>query len=380
MFRTALPLGRWAGITVGAHWSVLLVLALLTELLAADVLPRSAPHQPVAAYWIAAVVTAIGFLATLLAHELAHALVARRQGCRVRRITLWMLGGATELDGEPATPRAEMLVAAAGPMTSLLLGGTGLGAAFVLRAWPIPLPLAALYWFGLTNLVLGVFNLLPGAPLDGGRILHALLWQRYGDRVRATEIATRAGQGFGLLVAAMGLAEMLFGGISGLWLVFVGWFLLAAAQAELTGHTVRERLGGLAVRAVMDPAPVTAPEWLTIEGFLDQLTPSTRQRAFPVVSFNGKPTGVISLGELTRLTPQDRLNIRVADVCRTAPKVSVVDAGTQVADLLSKTVLRQGRDLVLVVEDDRLSGVVDADDLARAAELALLGRPVPADG
>ncbi|GAA4544997.1 site-2 protease family protein [Amycolatopsis samaneae] len=379
MSRTVIPLGRWAGVAIDVHWSVLVAFALLTGSLATDLLRRTVPDQDMAAYWVVAVIIAVGFLASLLAHELAHALAARREGAQVRRITLWMLGGTTELDGEPANPRTELLVAVAGPIASLVCGGAGLGAAFALRGPAIPLVVAGLGWFGLTNVVLGVFNLLPGAPLDGGRILHAVLWHRSGDRARAAEIATRAGTGVGLLVVAIGVGDLLFGSFSGLWLVFAGVFLLAAAQAELAGSPARDRLGDLPVGAIMDPAPDTAPEWLTIEAFLDQVTPGTRRRVFPVVSFEGHPVGVISLAELTQVAPRERRFTRVTDVCRATPGASIVDIGTPVAELLSKTTLRRGRDLAMVVRDGRLTGVVDADDLTRAVELALLGRSTYAD-
>ena len=173
-FGTGIPLGHYGGVRVDAHWSVLVIVALLTELLAASVLPDAAPHHSRAAYIGIAAAGAVVFLAGLLAHELAHALVARHYGMPVQRITLWMLGGMTELGGEPPSPRADALVAAAGPATSLVLGGGFAGLAWLAGGGLLG---SALAWLAVVNVFLGVFNLLPGAPLDGGRLLRALLWR-----------------------------------------------------------------------------------------------------------------------------------------------------------------------------------------------------------
>ncbi|WP_037305826.1 site-2 protease family protein [Amycolatopsis orientalis] len=381
MFRTAVPLGRWAGVLVRAHWSVLVVLFLITDLLASGVLPQAAPGASPGWYWVTGVLTALGFLASLLLHELSHAAVARRHGVGVRRITLWMLGGAAELEGEPPTPKADLRIAAAGPVTSLLIGGIGLGTAVLAAGALPPLPVCALAWLGGGNLLLAVFNLLPGAPLDGGRILRAVIWWRRGDRALAGKIADRSGQVLGAALCVAGFAELLFlGRFTGLWLVLLGWFLIFAAQAEFTTGSLRERLEGIRVGDIMNASPVIAPGWWTVEAFAGYAADAGHERVFPVLSFEGVPVGVVSLADLIRVPADARPSTRVADVARKDRAVTVVGVNAQVADLMEQGFPRAGRDLILVTRSGALAGVVGAGDLARALELAALDqRPRTAD-
>jgi Zn-dependent protease len=193
--KDGLRLGRIAGVNVGLHWSLLLIGLLLAAGLAGGRLPVDAPGYASAEYVVAGAAAAVVFLAGVLAHELSHAVVARREGISVAGITLWLLGGVTRMTSEPATPRAELVISGAGPFTSFVLGVVLVGAGIALRAAAIsPLFVAVLAWLGAINLVLAVFNVLPGIPLDGGRLLHAFVWSRRGDRLHATRVASRAGE------------------------------------------------------------------------------------------------------------------------------------------------------------------------------------------
>src|SRR5512139_1938422 len=181
--RQTVRLGRFAGIPVGVHWSVFVIMLLLVQGLAVAILPAGAAGQAAVVYWGVAVVVAVLFLAALLAHELAHALVARHYGVRVRAITLWLLGGVAELDGEAPHARGDLLIALAGPLVSLASAGLFAAAAAFASAWGAgSLAVTALAWLAVVNAILGLFNLLPGAPLDGGRVLAATLWWVRGDR------------------------------------------------------------------------------------------------------------------------------------------------------------------------------------------------------
>jgi len=228
------PVCRIAGMPVAVDWSVLVIAALLAWGLAETILPRMAPgHRPVA-YWLAGLVGAVLLMCSVLAHELAHALVARRSGVEVERLTLWLFGGVASLRGEPRTARADFRIAAVGPATSVAVG-VGFGAlAFalaVVRAGELAVGVAV--WLGLVNIVLAVFNLAPGAPLDGGRVLRAFLWHRWGDRFRAAAAATTAGQAVAgglVLLAALSFAAGDTGGA--FWLVLVAWFIHSAARAR----------------------------------------------------------------------------------------------------------------------------------------------------
>lgn len=373
MLHPTIPLGRVGGVRLGAHWSVAIIVALIAYALASTLLPAAAPHLPEAVYWVAGVVTAVCFMASLLLHELSHALAARHYRVPVKRITLWMLGGAAQLGAEPPSPRADLLIAAAGPAASLVVGGGCWGLAAGLQELVPPVALQSLLWLGLTNLVIAVFNLLPGTPLDGGRLLRAAVWQRTGDRSRAVRVAGRAGQVVGVLLTVAGFAEVIvFGRFTGLWLVLIGWFLVGAAGAEMGQSGLHDKLAGVTVGAVMTPDPVIAPGWWTVGAFLERVAATTRHRRFPVVSFDGAAEGVVSLTDLLRLAPDDRATTRVWDVCRRPPAVRIVSADTPVSDVLTRSPLRSGQDLVLVTDNGMLVGVVSKSDLTRTVELARL--------
>ena len=238
-------LGRIAGVDVGVHWSLLLIAGLLAARLAGGRFPAAAPGYSRVEYLIAAGVTAFVFLGCVLAHELGHAVVARREGIGVDGITLWVLGGVTRMSSEATTPKAELAVAGAGPLTSFVLGVVTVGLGMVVRAGAVsPLLAETLTWLGVINIIVAVFNALPGAPLDGGRLLHAFVWSRHGDRRRATRAATRAGEILGAFLIAFGVFEVAFttAAQGGLWLAFVGWFLLAGARAEAADSEAHDAL------------------------------------------------------------------------------------------------------------------------------------------
>ncbi|WP_199433721.1 site-2 protease family protein [Qaidamihabitans albus] len=373
MFRGTVPLGHLGGVRLGAHWSVAVVVGLIAYLLASSILPAAAPGLASGWYWVAGVLTAACFMASLLAHELSHAVTARHHGVPVAGITLWMLGGAAELEGEPPDPRTDFLIAAAGPASSLLIGGVCWAAAAASSGVFPPIVVGSLLWLGLSNIALAVFNLLPGAPLDGGRLVRAAVWKRTGDRRRAVGAAAKAGQVLGTLLVVAGFTEvLLLAQFTGLWLALIGWFLIGAAAAERAHANVREQLADMPVRAIMSPDPVIAPGWLTVEAFLERIAFSARHRTFPVVSFEGAPIGVLSLSDLARLTPEQQLTTRVSDVCRTPPRVAIVPASTPLTDILTHHPLRPGADLLLVTDNATLAGVVSAQDVTRTVELAML--------
>ncbi|HEY7814135.1 MAG TPA: site-2 protease family protein, partial [Nakamurella sp.] len=370
---TSFRLGRWAGIPVGAHWSVLLTIGFIAQATALLVLPSSAPGYPTWAYWTAGVAIAVIFLVALLTHELAHAYVARRAGIRVDRITLWLLGGATAIEDQGPTPGVELRVALAGPQVSLTAGGVFVLAAFAASwaGWPT-LVVAGLAWLGSVNLVLAVFNLLPAAPLDGGRVLHALVWRWTGSRDRATGTAGTAGIVLGALILVLGLVEFVAGGpVTGLWLAALGWCLSITAGRERAGDRLRTRLAGVTVRDVMSSATV-APSWLTIDAFVERIGRHAGQRTFPVVEFTGRPSGVVTLADLARVPVQSRMATRIADVQRHPARMSVVAPETPLLTVLASNGVPRGMSLILVAEHDRLVGVVSATDIAAALELAAL--------
>lgn len=361
-----IPLGRWAGVPVYAHWSVVLAVALFADIIATSVLPHSAPGQSTTAYWITATITSAVFFATLLAHEVAHAVTARHYRMRVHKITLWVLGGMTELDGDPPTPRADAMVAAAGPLTSLAAG-----AVFAALTWVIggsDLVAAALSWLAAINILLAVFNLLPGAPLDGGRLVRALIWWRTHDREQASRQAASAGRVLGFMLIGLGMLELLAGAVAGLWMALIGWFIVAGATGERDAvHT--EQLRGHTVRELVSGHVAVAPDWWTVQQFLDQLTPAdVAQVAFPTVDFGGRVTGALTAADLTRVPAERRQETRMREV--THARVLCVPGDTELADLFVKM---RGHPIAVVVDDGQPIAVVTLAGIMRAAQLAQLG-------
>jgi Zn-dependent protease/CBS domain-containing protein len=362
-------LGRVAGIPVGAHWSVLVIMALLAQSLAIVVLPAAAPGRPRWVYWLVAVAAAALFLASLLAHETAHALVARHYGMRVERVTLWLLGGVAELGGQPSSPRVDLRVAVVGPLTSLAAGGVFF-AAVVAGSGLLPgVCVAALSWLAWINIVLAVFNLLPAAPLDGGRVLRALLWRCWGDQARAQVAAAKAGRVLGTVLIWLGLVEILAThNLGGIWLALIGWFLTAAANAEQQASDLAVRLRGVTVRAAMNPHPALGRADQTVREFLTGVACRSRQREFPVVDLLGRPVGMVSLAALAHVPSAQRTTTLLASASTRAP---TVEADQPLADVTQLTA--PGAAPLLAVDHTRLVGVLDADDIARAVDLATLG-------
>ena len=359
--------GRIAGIPVGASWSALLIALLFAWSLGGELLPAQVPGLAPAAYWLAGAAGAGLFLASLLAHEIGHALVARRAGLRVRGITLWLLGGVAQLEDEPASPGDELRVAIVGPAVSLALAvGFGLAAVALSVTGGPALAGVVVAWLALANAVLAVFNLLPAAPLDGGRVLRGLLWRRHGNRVRASVTATRAGVWVGSGLIGYGLLGALTGwGIGTLWTALIGWFLVTAARQERDQALLGRGLGGLRADQVMATAPAVAPAWFTVDAFLRNYVEPWQATILPLRSFDGHPAGVVTAAALYAV-PRDRRHIvRAGDVAIPMSALLEVAPDQPVGDLAAR--LAGGRTVAVVVAGGQLLGLITADDLARAA-------------
>jgi len=363
-------LGRIAGIPVGVNWSVLLIFFLVAWELSDLVLPGYHPHDSTTTYWIVGTLTTLLFFASLFAHEVSHAVIARRNGIGVRRITFWLFGGVSELEGEALTPGADFRIAAVGPLTSFVLAGVFGIVGLVLGH--VELLASAAGWLAWMNVLLGGFNLMPAAPLDGGRVLRAVLWQRSGDRMRAANAATRAGQAFAFVLVTLGVLEFLTVGIAGLWTVFLGWFLLTAARAEETGAVMRSSLANVHVGDIMTPEPVTFAASTTVADLVDHQLHLHRFSTFPLVGPEGTFEGLTSVGRIRRLPVELRPTTRLIDIACPAAEVPVGAPDEPITELLARMEGSPDGRAVVMDRAGRLVGIVSPSDIARHLQLTML--------
>lgn len=376
--------GSVRGIDVIADPSLAIIFVLIWVGLATGVFPGW--HRQWSAWlcWLTAAGAALLFFGSVLVHELSHALVGRTHGVQIRKITLFMFGGVAQMEAEPPTWRAELVMAAIGPLTSLALGGGFLLLAGLVSG-PMRIdpsdpaaalaalgPLATLLlWLGPINIVLGLFNLVPGFPLDGGRILRAVMWALSGDLHRATLWASLAGRGFAwILVSAgvlmvLGLQVPVLGGglVNGLWLAFIGWYLNNAAVLSYRELLLRESLEHVPVSRLMLTYFVRVAPHMRIERLIEEQVMTSGQSAFPVEA-DGRLLGMISLGDLHRHTRDRWPELTVADVMTPAAALTTIAADTSAFEALE--ILGRGDLAQLpVVEGERLLGLLRREDILK---------------
>jgi Zn-dependent protease/predicted transcriptional regulator len=379
-----LRLGRIAGIEVYADWSLLIIFLLITFSLGAGVFPGWHPEWSPTLSWLTALAAAALFFASVLLHELSHALVGRRYGVEVNRITLFMFGGMAHMENEPPDWRGELWMAIAGPLASLALG-IAFGMLVAFTAGPVEIdpdnpaaglaaldPLSTLlFWLAPVNIILAVFNLVPGFPLDGGRVLRALIWGATGDLVNATRFASRVGQVVAWALMAIGLLMMLgvrvpffgTGPASGLWLAFIGWFLNNAALASYRQLLLRESLEDVPVARLMQRSFERADPDMPVRALVNEHLMSSGQHAFPVER-DGRFLGMVCVRDLQKALGQAAEQARVGDIMTPAERLVTVSPGTDAMHALA-LLGRQGVNQLPVVENGRLVGLLRREDLVK---------------
>jgi len=309
-------------------------------------------------------------LASLLAHELMHAVVARRAGVPVSDVTLWLFGGVTRLGGEAQTARTEFRIAISGPLTSVALAGLFAALGAVLKnLGAANVAVGVAWWLSGINLLLGLFNLLPGAPLDGGRVLSAYLWSRHGDKVRGEIGATRGGRVVGYVLIALGLFEFIVASIvTGVWTVFIGWFLLTAAHSEERRILTRQSLAGVRVADAMTAHPRTAPGGISVEDFIHSYLLGDRHSAYPVEGPSGTIVGLITLAQLRTVPAEERKFTLVRDAAMPMDQVITAVPREPLTVLLERLASRGGN-RALVVDHGEVVGIVTASDISRLIDV-----------
>jgi Zn-dependent protease/CBS domain-containing protein len=387
--RIGFRVGQVAGVEIRVDWSLALVFWLIAMNLGVGLFPMQHPEWSLALVWTMALAAALLFFVSVLAHEFAHAVVARANGLRVSGITLFVFGGMAHIEEEPRSARVEFLMAAMGPVTSLAIGALAIliGTRLVPRvsltddtitAWAHLPPLASLLlWLGPVNILLGLFNLLPGFPLDGGRVLRALLWQTTGDLEKATRWSAASGRvlAFGLMFigAAMifGVRVPVFGTgfLGGLWLIFIGWFLNSAAVQSYQQVAIRHALGNLPVLRLMRPEAAAVEPEMPISTFVDQYMLRGDVRCYAVVT-GDLFRGMVCMSDLGKVARQDWDSRTVADIMTPVDALSMVTPVEPVIEALRKLSTRD-MDQVPVVDAGRLLGMLRRSDILRWIELRM---------
>ena len=303
--KSSFRLGRIAGIEIGIHYSWLLAFILITWSLAQGFFPQYYPGWNLATYWVTGILAALFLFLSVLVHELAHSLIAIARGLPVQGITLFIFGGVSSIKGEPKRPSVEFVMAIVGPLASLVLAGIFWGLRQAVGQQVSPL--AAILWYlALVNALLAGFNLIPGFPLDGGRVLRSIIWGATGSLTKATNIATTVGRVFGWALIAFGVFQLITGNfLGGIWIAFIGWFLSSAANASRQEVRARERLSGVRVKEVMNPSLECINPQISVGDMVRDIFLQRGHRAVPVCQ-DDKLVGIVTLTVIKEL-PQSKL-------------------------------------------------------------------------
>jgi Zn-dependent protease/CBS domain-containing protein len=362
----AFRLFRFRGIDISIHVSWLVIAVLITWSLATGFFPQVLPEASVAREWILGVIAALLFFGSVLAHELAHSLVAQSLGLDVRSITLFLFGGVSNLAGEAKQPSAEFRIAIVGPLTSFAIALGAFVVALVTDAVPSIQAIAG--YLAVTNALLGLFNLVPGFPLDGGRVLRSIVWQATNDLRRATTVASNVGKVIAWGLVLWGFWRIVQGDlIGGLWIAAIGWFLQNAAVVSLEQTVLESRLRRLRVSDVIRPETSTVSPTTTVESLIEnEILPGGR-RAVPVVD-DGRFVGLVTVSDIRGLPLDARARTSVGDVMSDASSVVTVPLEAPLTDAV-EALARGGYDQVPVLDGPRVVGLLTRADVIRELEV-----------
>jgi Zn-dependent protease/CBS domain-containing protein len=361
----SLHLGKIAGIDIYINFSWLIILVFLTWSLATGWFPFYNRGWSISTYWIVSLIATLLLFVSVLLHELAHSFVARARGLPVKNITLFIFGGVSNIQEEPASPGVEFQMAVVGPVVSLLIGVVAYLLQLPLRNSPLQ---GILFYLGVTNILLGIFNLIPGFPLDGGRVLRSIIWKITGSLRRATQAATIIGQIIAYLFILAGIWMFFTGNLlSGLWIGFIGWFLLSSAQAANSQVMLQSMFRGVTVSDVMNIRPITVPANISLQRLVDEyFLPSALRSA--LVMQGDQLAGLITLSDIRQVPREQWSQVPVGHAMIPLERLHVVQPQQSLNDVLP---LMAGRDVnqLPVVQNGALVGILSRDAIVRFLEV-----------
>jgi Zn-dependent protease/predicted transcriptional regulator len=360
-------IGKIAGIDIYVDSSWFVIFVLFTWVLATSYFPQQYPDWKASQSWLIGLITSLLIFASVLIHELAHSLVAKAQGEEVSRITLFILGGVAQISGEPKQPLKEFTMALVGPLTSLGLAIVFFVVSFFLRGVSEFLA-ASISYLALINFVLALFNLLPGFPMDGGRVLRSLIWKVTGNLRKATSIASKVGQGFAFLLIFLGILQILrVNLLGGFWLIFLGWFLHSAAIRGYQQVNFETMLSGVTAKDLMREDFERISGDILVQDLVDGYILQKKERVF-LVSDNGSLQGIVCLEDV-KATPREKWSeVTVSEIMTPREKLEAVspyDDGKKILNSLTAKDIHQ----VPVVEGGRVTGIICRSDILRYIQL-----------
>lgn len=364
--KSSFRLIRIAGIDIGIHYTWIFLFIFISWSLAQGFFPQGYPGWSTATYWIMAVIASLLLFVSVLLHELAHSLVAQARGMSVSSITLFIFGGVSNLEEEPEKPGVEFVMSIVGPLTSLVLAGIFWGLSHLVENRQSP-PAALFSYLALINVILGVFNILPGFPLDGGRVLRSIIWGYTGDLAKSTNIAAIVGRFVGWALIAFGLYQLLTGNfLGGLWIAFIGWFLNSAADASRREVTLRQQLAGVRVKDVMNVSQKSVSPKTSVEEVVWGIFQNEHGRAVPVCD-NKRLVGIVTITDVRKL-PRERWAETPVEAIMTRQPLYTVSPEDDL-NLAMKLIAQHDINQVLVTHEGQCAGLLTRADIIRHLQL-----------
>jgi Zn-dependent protease/CBS domain-containing protein len=366
--RRGLPLFKIAGIQIRLDFSWFIIFILVGVSLSAGYFPQQFPEQRPLHYWLAGLIATLCFFGSILVHELAHSLVAMRAGIHIPEITLFIFGGVSRLSEEASDAKTEFKIAIVGPFTSFALALIFWSIQNGLQGAQSSLTVAVFTYLAWINIAVGIFNLIPGFPLDGGRVLRAILWHRSGSLTRATRTAADVGKGFAIVLMLFGGLQIFAGAlVGGLWLIFIGMFLRGMAEGGYQEVVIRQSLSGVSVGDVMIREVISVPPTLSLAQLVHDYVLRHGYRGFPVVQ-DGKVLGLISVRRLQDIPEEDRQTTTVENAMQPLSDRMVMAPEAPLTEALKR--MTQGNtNHLLVMQDNVLQGMITKTGLLRFLEI-----------